>query len=290
MNYIKNLVSKRTKSAYQGAFNSKLNQSVLKLKQSTLGKKYVEDESGVEIQEDGQLGFFIAQKTLSHYTVPIDSAFTEPAYYRTVVQMLINATEYDEVAFLINSPGGSLSGLLTLLEGINMTEAGTTAVIVGEASSAASMFALSCDNILVSENATMLCHNISYGTSGKGSDVLAMVQHTTTIANKLLRKVYRHFLSEEEILEVMSGKEIYLEQEDIVARLDYRQEQLAFEEEEDLKQQEQALIEQEQAIIADLIEKHNKSLKQSTDSVKPSSKVKKVPTRVQKQAPKVKEE
>ena len=182
------------------------------------------------------------------------------------------------------------TGYAQVMHVITIMIAGFMGVLVGEASSAASMFALSCDNILVSENATMLCHNISYGTSGKGSDVLAMVQHTTTIANKLLRKVYRHFLSEEEILEVMSGKEIYLEQEDIVARLDYRQEQLAFEEEEDLKQQEQALIEQEQAIIADLIEKHNKSVKQSTDSVKPSVKVKKVPTRVQKQAPKLKQE
>ncbi len=138
--------------------------------------------------------------------------------------MLMNASEQDTVAFMINSDGGQLSSLLSLLEALNMTEANTVALVVGSASSAASMFALHCNEVYVGDNATFLCHNISYGTGGKGSDVLAHVQHTTSSASKLLRKTYKHFLSEIEITDMINGKEIYMESDEIVERLQQREE------------------------------------------------------------------
>jgi ATP-dependent protease ClpP protease subunit len=182
-------------------------------------------DEDVEIGEDteGTLGYFVSSQTASHYTVPIDGSFREPVYYRGVIQMLMNAVEQDVAAFLVNSPGGQLSGLLSLLEGLNMTEAHTVALLVGSVSSAASMFALHCDEVYVGENATMLCHNVSYGTGGKGSDVLAHVKHISSTANKLLRRTYKNFLTEQEINDMIDGKEIYLESDEIVERLKQRE-------------------------------------------------------------------
>jgi len=153
--------------------------------------------------------------------------------------MLMNASEQDTVAFMINSDGGQLSSLLSLLEGINMTKANTVALVVGSASSAASMFALHCNEVYVGDNATFLCHNISYGTGGKGSDVLAHVQHTTSSASKLLRKTYKNFLSEIEITDMINGKEIYMESDEIVERLQQREE--LFQAEQEAEEQKAAV-------------------------------------------------
>ena len=191
-----------------------------------------DEDDGDFVGSKTTLGYFMKQKIATQYTVTIDEAFTEPSYYRGVVSMLMGASEEDTVIFLINSPGGRLSGLLTLLEGINMTDATTLAVLVGECSSAASMFALHCDQVFVSENATMLCHNVSYGTNGKGSDVLAHVNHVAKTSEKLLRSTYLNFLSEKEILELLNGQEIYLDSDEIKARLEQKQKATADQEQE----------------------------------------------------------
>ena len=195
-------------------------------------KADLDEESDDFVGGKNVLGYFMKQKIATQYTVTIDEAFTEPSYYRGVVSMLMGASEEDTVIFLINSPGGRLSGLLTLLEGINMTDATTLAVLVGECSSAASMFALHCDQVFVSENATMLCHNVSYGTNGKGSDVLAHVNHVAKTSEKLLRSTYLNFLSEKEILELLNGQEIYLDSDEIKARLEQKQQATADQEQE----------------------------------------------------------
>ena len=189
-----------------------------------------DEDDGDFVGSKTTLGYFMKQKVATQYTVTIDEAFTEPSYYRGVVSMLMGASEEDTVIFLINSPGGRLSGLLTLLEGVNMTDATTLAVLVGECSSAASMFALHCDQVFVSENATMLCHNVSYGTNGKGSDVLAHVNHVAKTSEKLLRSTYLHFLDEQEILQLLSGQEIYMDSEEIKQRLQKKAEALEAEE------------------------------------------------------------
>ena len=196
-----------------------------------------EDLEQEDYSEENQLGYFVSSHQICNYTVPIDGSFREPAYYRGVIQMLMGASQHDTVAFLINSPGGALSGLLSLLEAINMTEANTVALLVGNASSAASIFALHCNEVYVGDNSTLLCHNISYGTGGKGSDVLAHVQHISNSASKLLRKTYKYFLNDKEIDDMLNGKEIYMEAEEIIDRLQKR---------EELRDKEQLLLQEQE--------------------------------------------
>ena len=189
-------------------------------------KADLDEESDDFVGGKNVLGYFMKQKVATQYTVTIDEPFVSPSYYRGVVSMLMGASEDDTVIFLINSPGGQLNGLLALVEGVKMTDATTIAVLVGECASAASMFALHCDTIFVSDNATMLCHNISYGTGGKGSDILSHVQHVSKTSEKLLRKTYEHFLSPQEINEMINGREIYLDSDEIKQRLKHKQQVL----------------------------------------------------------------
>ena len=157
---------------------------------------------------------------MTRLVVPIDDAFREPSYYRMVCQKISELGEGDIVEFEINSPGGSLGGLVTLLHAVRSTEAETVAVVVGDAYSAASLLALACDSISVGPYANFLCHSASFGTRGKTADVRGHVNHTADYAETIFRNCYEYFLTEEEITDVLEGKELYLNYDQINERLE----------------------------------------------------------------------
>jgi hypothetical protein len=71
-----------------------------------------------------------------------------------------------------------------------------------------------------------MVHNVSYGTAGKNSDIIGMVAHTTDFCNKLFVSTYRGFLSDKEIDEVLNGKELWFQAEEIEQRLEKRMKHL----------------------------------------------------------------
>jgi len=197
-----------------------------------------------EVMNQQQLGFFVNSKTFNQYTVTIDEDFIHPSYYRSVCNMLDHAQEGDEVIFKVSSRGGQLSGLQVLLEAIKSTEAHTVALIVGQCASAASIFVLHCDDLVVTDSADMMVHHVSYSTGGKNSDVLAHVAHVAKTSEKLIRNTYEHFLTEEEVTDVLNGKELYFDADEIRERLILREELRDIEEQlllEEMKAQQEAL-------------------------------------------------
>lgn len=185
--------------------------------------KRMSEELDIIPSPPDQLGYFFETQQMTQYTVPIDEGILEPSYYRGIVNMLTNANEQDLVIFRINSPGGRMDGLLSLLDAIETTEATTIADIVGECSSAASILALSCDQCVAGKHAEMLCHEIRYGVGGKSSDNMSHVQHIKKISDKLIWETYEGFLTEDEIDSVLNGKELFLDSDEIVERLNNRQ-------------------------------------------------------------------
>jgi ATP-dependent protease ClpP protease subunit len=189
-----------------------------KLSKVTFGNQ-VEDEDSDS--EHGEFcGYFIEHQVSTRLVVPIDSSFREPSYYRMVAQKISELGEGDVVEFEINSPGGSLGGLVTLLHAIRNTEAETIAVVIGDAYSAASLLALACNSITVGPYGNFLCHSASFGTRGKTADVRGHVNHTANYAESIFRDCYEHFLTEDEITDVLEGKELYLNYEQINERLE----------------------------------------------------------------------
>lgn len=186
-------------------------------KNTTVRKHLDEDEDFVS--SGSVLGYSVESQVANQYTVYLTQDFVEPNYYTNVLNMMLKATELDHITFFVCSPGGRADGLVVLLEGLKNTEAHTQAVLVGDAHSAASIFALHCDSVHVGDHASMLCHNVSYGAVGKGADVAAKVAHTTKTSEKLLRSAYTHFLTEEEIKDMLKGTEIWLDCDEILVRL-----------------------------------------------------------------------
>ena len=180
-----------------------------------------DEEDG--LQSNGQLGYFT--KEISHYeiTVPIDEVIKDQIYYRQVVQRISELSENDVIKFEISSPGGNLDGLFSILSALEKTQATAVAILNGKVHSAASMLALNCDQIFVSENAYMMIHNVSFGSVGRMSDVTSHVDFVKKQTKKLVDSTYEGFLSPEEIEDVHKGLEIWLDADEIVVRLEARQ-------------------------------------------------------------------
>lgn len=160
---------------------------------------------------------------VSHIRVHIDENFKGPSYYRGVVDRLSTLSSNDNVTFFISSGGGDLNGLISLLHAVKYTDANVHCIIVGEAYSAASFFALSCPNISIGENASMMVHHVTFGAVGKASDVHARTQFTLRYCEKLFRDAYEGFLTPSEIQQCLEGKEFWFDSSEIIQRLELRE-------------------------------------------------------------------
>ena len=200
-----------------------------------MNKKFTrnnEDDEDESMPKDGgQLQFYTKVNRIYQHDVFIDQPFVDSSYYRNVIAMLNDASPDDLVIFHLNSPGGLLSGLQSLVEAVKGTEAHTVAYIVGQCASAASLFSMYCDSVVVSDLASIMVHHVSYSTGGKNSDIIAHTQHIAKTSEKLIRETYTGWLSEQEIEEVLNGREIYFDadeaRERFAKRLEYFEEKYA---------------------------------------------------------------
>jgi len=175
--------------------------------------------------EDKYLSYSEQSKVLTAINVYLDEDIKSPRYYRAVVDKVTSLNEGDQVYYYVASIGGRMDGLISLIEANRQTPADVICIIIGECHSAASMFALSCPNISVSPSATMMVHYVSFGTGGKASDIKANVNHTLDFTANYFREIYQGFLTEEEINScIETGKEIWMQSDEIMDRLEKRQE------------------------------------------------------------------
>lgn len=175
--------------------------------------------------EDKYLSYSEQSKVLTAINVYLDEDIKSPRYYRAVVDKVTSLNEGDQVYYYVASIGGRMDGLISLIEANRQTNADVICIIIGECHSAASMFALSCPNISVSPSATMMVHYVSFGTGGKASDIKANVNHTLDFTANYFREIYQGFLTEEEINScIETGKEIWMQSDEIMDRLEKRQE------------------------------------------------------------------
>lgn len=178
-----------------------------------------------DIEPPPQIGSFIKtiKQEMSSHQVFFDEDIGEPSKYRELINALYMADEQDEFNFFINSNGGSLDACMAIVEGIKSSPAFVRAIINGTAHSAASIIALSCGEVIVTESASMMIHTASYGTGGSTHNVKSHTDFSTIHINKILDKIYTGFLTAEELSEVKKGVEMWFFADDIVQRLKNRQ-------------------------------------------------------------------
>lgn len=179
----------------------------------------IEELLGIEPQEQG-CSFIKTQKQMMLlHQVFLDENIGEPKKYRDLINMLYLADENTEFNFLINSPGGTMTAAIAIIEGIRGSDGAVRAIINGECHSAASIIALNCNEVFVTDHAHMLIHTAQYGTGGFTQNVKAHADFSTQYINKILDSTYTGFLSIDELDLVKQGVEMWFDADQIRERL-----------------------------------------------------------------------
>ena len=196
-------------------------------------------------QQQDELPYTCSDMVSTKYEFYIDQDILEPSYYRNLITVLNNATENDLVILNINSQGGSLDSAISIMQALRDTRAETIAHTVGSCYSAATLLALSCNNVDVGEFSNWMIHDGSYAVASKSSDIVTRASFENKFIRNIFKSVYIPFISEQEMNDVMRGVDLWMTSEEVRERFTKMQEKLQDEFEAELeafqKEQEDAL-------------------------------------------------
>ena len=156
--------------------------------------------------------------------VNLNNQVMGPDHYFDLVEEMESLTENDTVDLKGNSPGGRLDGLVYLVNAIRDCEAPVIGTLSGEAASAATVLLLSCDGLRIKPYSTMMLHSASFGGYNHQSNMVSQTVFVDKQARKILTDAYQDFVSPSELDSIFSGLELRLDYDQIIERLERRDE------------------------------------------------------------------
>lgn len=171
--------------------------------------------------ESQEQGWEEQQQVYTQVKVVLNSSIQEPDYYTALINRIDDLGEGDSLILQLDSIGGDVDGCLALVDAIENTPADVTAVLSGRVYSAASIIALRCPQIQVGPYARMMIHSWSgVGGFGKYNEVVADYEFNQKFLKGFFCDTYKHFLTDQEIQQVLDGKDLYVGAEGILERLE----------------------------------------------------------------------
>lgn len=139
--------------------------------------------------------------------------------YADLINVLKTASEHDTVIIYINSEGGVLRMALQIANSMLNSRARVITSLDGEAMSAATIIFLAGHEHVINPHCSFMIHFYSAGAYGKGHELLSRVTFDNDSTEKLMRDMYKHILTDEEIESVVSGGDIYMDSDELIERL-----------------------------------------------------------------------
>jgi len=162
----------------------------------------------------------VTAKPLSvQYDFYLDFAIEGPEPFYDFFATLREAGPDDLIFIHINSPGGSLSTCVQVINAINLTQATVVGCAEGDVASAAAYIFFSCHAFQLADHCSFLIHSDSGGFGGKISDVSADVVFTHARMKNLMKDTLGQFFSKKEIRKLLDGREHYLSSEEVADRI-----------------------------------------------------------------------
>lgn len=183
----------------------------------------IEDLLEVEQQGPSNSPIRTSKREMVSHLFFFDEEIGEPKRYRDLINLLYTSSEDTEFNFMFNSPGGYLSSAMAIIEAIKNTDATVRAIIIGECHSAASLLALSCHEIMVTESGHCMIHTAQFGTGGTTSNVQKHADFSSKYINNILDSIYVGFLTSSELEDVKKGLEFWFDAKEIGSRLQNKQ-------------------------------------------------------------------
>jgi len=141
-------------------------------------------------------------------------------YYIEMIHIIRTAPSTDVIYIHLNTTGGQLDTGIQIINAMNESNAHIICSIEAQAFSLGSMIFLSADDYIVHENSMLMIHNFNGALSGKGNEQRLRLDAITTLFDSFVRPLYIPFIDEEEFENVIDGKDIWLQCEQIKERLE----------------------------------------------------------------------
>lgn len=143
-----------------------------------------------------------------------------PETYLDAFDAIRHAQETDIVRININSPGGDLFTTIQFLRAITECKGMIITSAEGACMSAATMIFLSADRYEISEHSLFMFHNYSGFSFGKGGEMYDQLTKERKWSEKIVRKLYDKFLTSDEIRSILDNKDIWMDGEEVMKRLE----------------------------------------------------------------------
>ena len=150
--------------------------------------------------------------------VYISDGIGEPGLYNEVCHMLRTSNKYETITIHLNTPGGIVDSAFMIIDAIKQSKAKVQAHLSGMVASAGTMIALSCDSLKVAKHTSFMVHNYSGGIAGKGHEMKARQEFADRSLAKAFTEFYEGFLTEAEIQEVIDGKDLWIDEIEVLER------------------------------------------------------------------------
>ncbi len=175
-------------------------------------------------QETAERGYFSRSVHVNRHDFYLSGGIIEPEAYIEWFDIIRNAGPSDEITIHINSYGGNLATALQFMRCMQESQAHIICSVEGECISAATMVFLSGHQLEVTPHSVFMFHNYRGGIAGKGGEIYDNAVFEREWSIKLMKEIYRYFLTEEEIESMMHGRDLWMDSEEVVLRVQYASE------------------------------------------------------------------
>ena len=156
---------------------------------------------------------------INTYYINLDDDIDVPSAYREELELINNCSEDDTIVLNICTGGGVLDTAMLFHRALRNTPAHTVALIGPSCASAGSVIALSCAEWFIDDTSSLMCHTSTYGIVAKDTDIYEHANFSRKQLVKLYNNVYKGFLTDEEISDVIKGTPFYFDCDDLAIRL-----------------------------------------------------------------------
>lgn len=182
----------------------------------------IEDDEGS--YPDSGIQMYSKQQIIQSVDVYLDQNIGPLAYYRNLIYYMHNMQEQDELRIWIDNYGGSLDTALAIIDAMRGAQGKITCIVSGNAASAASLIALSADNLVVGDHSRFMCHAATYSTgASKQGDIETLVQYSAKMLRNFTQKAYEGFMTQAELEQMWMGKDFWMDSDEVVLRLKDRE-------------------------------------------------------------------
>jgi ATP-dependent protease ClpP protease subunit len=172
------------------------------------------------IQSKEQLEKGYHQSYGTHYHYYIYNVIEEATDYIDLIKALDEASPYDVIHIHLNTPGGYLHTAICIINAIRRSQGTVIGYADSEVASAGSMIFVACHSWVISPLSSLMIHDATQGVYGKQSSITLQAKHDAEHLSIVYNDIYKHFLTELEISEVVRGIDYWFLPDQVEERLE----------------------------------------------------------------------